>query len=40
MIGTDQERNFRFEGDRLILGAEVGTDRMEIVWQKRHATKG
>ena len=40
MVGTDQERSFRFEGDKLILNAEVGADRMEIVWQKRDATKG
>jgi hypothetical protein len=39
MVGTDQERHFRFDGDKLILGAEVGADRMEIVWQKRDATK-
>ena len=39
MIGTDQERRFRFDGDKLILGADAGADRMEIVWQKRDATK-
>ena len=39
MVGTDQERRFKFDGDRLILGADAGADRMEIVWQKRDATK-
>lgn len=39
MIGTDQERHYRFEGDKLILSAEVGADRMEIIWQKRDATR-
>jgi hypothetical protein len=40
MVGTDQERHFRFEGDKLLLSAEAGADRFEIVWQKRDATKG
>jgi hypothetical protein len=40
IVGTDQLRSFRFEGDRLILGAEAGADRMEIVWEKRYATTG
>jgi hypothetical protein len=39
MVGTDQERRFKFDGDKLILGADAGADRMEIVWQKRDATK-
>jgi catechol 1,2-dioxygenase len=40
MVGTDQERHFRFEGDKLLLRAEAGADRFEIVWQKRDATTG
>ena len=39
MVGTDQERRFKFDGDKLILGADAGADRMEIIWQKRDATK-
>jgi hypothetical protein len=39
MVGTDQERRFKFDGDKLILGADAGADKMEIIWQKRDATK-
>ena len=39
MIGIDQPRHFRFDGNRLVLSAEIGEDRIEIVWEKRDATK-
>jgi hypothetical protein len=35
MIGTDQPRNFTFEGDRLILQAERKEGRAKITWEKR-----
>lgn len=33
-IGTTQPRRFRFDGDRLFLEAEVGTDLVQIEWQR------
>jgi hypothetical protein len=35
MIGTDQPREFNFEGKRLILQAERKEGRAKITWEKR-----
>jgi hypothetical protein len=34
LIGTEQVRYFRFEGDRLILDADTEWGKVHIVWQK------
>ncbi|QGP80502.1 lipocalin-like domain-containing protein [Sphingobium sp. CAP-1] len=36
-IGSDQPRRFRFEGDRLFLEAESGTDLVRIEWCRESA---
>jgi hypothetical protein len=35
MIGTEQPRDFQFEGDRLILQAERAEGRARITWERR-----
>ena len=39
-IGSTQPRHFRFEGDRLFLEAEVGTDLVRIEWRREGWTDG
>jgi len=34
LVGTDQRRSYRFEGDRLALDADTAWGRVRIVWEK------
>lgn len=34
MVGTEQVRYFRFEGDRLILNADTAWGKVQVVWEK------
>jgi hypothetical protein len=37
LLGTDQVRQFRFEGERLILDADTQWGQVHIVWAKSHS---
>lgn len=34
MVGTEQVRYFRFEGERLVLNAETPWGKVQVVWEK------
>jgi hypothetical protein len=37
LIGTDQVRYFRFEGDQIVLDADTEWGQVRIVWEKKRA---
>jgi hypothetical protein len=34
LMGTDQIRHFRFEGERIVLDADTEWEQVQIVWEK------
>jgi hypothetical protein len=34
LVGTDQRRHYRFDGDQLVLDADTAWDKVRIVWER------